>query len=118
MDKPIKPTMHGIADYATVATTAAAPHLFGFSPEAARTCAALATGYLGLSLVTDYKLALKPMLPFKVHGMVEAMSGLALPFLPWAFGFADDRKGRNFMLGLTALTFVVAALTDWKEDAN
>lgn len=113
MDRPITPTMHGVLDYATVAATAAAPRLFGFSPAAARACDALAVGYLGLSLVTDYPLAAKPVLPFKAHGAAEAASGLLLPTLPWVLGFSHDRAARNFFLGLTAVTFVVASLTDW-----
>jgi hypothetical protein len=30
-------------------------------------------------------------------------------------GFAKHRGARNFFLGLTALTFVVASLTDWEK---
>ena len=115
MDRPITPTLHGVADYATVMTTAAAPHLFDFSPAATRTCAGLAAGYLGLSALTDYRLSLKDVVPFKMHGVIEAVSGAMLPALPWVFGFADDRRGRNYLLALTALTFAIAALTDWDD---
>ena len=118
MNKPINSTMHGVADYTTIMTTAAVPHLFNFSKEAAATCAAIATGYLGLSAFTNYRLAAKPLIPFKAHGITEAAMGLALPFLPWALGFSRDKRGRNFILGLTALTFVVAALTDWDDEPN
>jgi hypothetical protein len=31
-------------------------------------------------------------------------------------GFSKDKRGRNFILGLTALTFATAALTDWDDD--
>lgn len=116
MDKPINSTMHGAMDYTTVMTTAAAPHLFGFSKEATRSCAALAAGYMGLSMFTDYKLAAKRAIPFKAHGITEAALGMALPFLPWAMGFSKDKRGRNFILGLTAVSFLTAALTDWDDD--
>lgn len=67
-------------------------------------------------MLTDYKLSAKPLIPFKAHGITEAALGLALPLLPWAMGFANDRRGRNFIFGLTALTFLTAALTDWDDD--
>jgi hypothetical protein len=113
MSKPISPRMHGVIDYATVATTAAMPRMLGFPKQAEQLCYALAGGYGGLSSVTDYPLAVRRKVPFKMHGAAEAAVGLALPFMPWVLGFARHRPARNFFLGLTALTAVVAALTDW-----
>lgn len=115
MKKPISPRVHGMVDYATVATTAAVPALLNFPQNAARACWALAGSYGGLSALTDYPLSARRMVPFKAHGAAEAVIGLALPALPWALGFARHRAARNFFIGLTALTFVVAALTDWEK---
>jgi type II secretory pathway pseudopilin PulG len=86
MDKPINSTMHGAMDYTTVMTTAAAPHLLGFSKEATRSCAALAAGYLGLSMFTDYKLAAKRAIPFKAHGIAEAAMAWRFPSCPGRWG--------------------------------
>ena len=116
MQKPISPTMHGVIDYATVAATAALPRLMNFPKRATRACDVLAGGYGGLSAVTDYPLAAKRAVPFKAHGAVEAVTGLALPMLPWVLGFSEHKAARNFFLGLTAITFVVAALTDWDAE--
>ena len=115
MKKPISPRLHGVLDYATVAATAAAPTMLRFPSSAARLCYSLAGGYGGLSAVTDYPLSLTRAVPFKAHGAAELAVGLALPALPWALGFARHRAARNYCLGLTALTFVVAALTDWSD---
>lgn len=115
MRKPITPRMHGMIDYATVAATAAAPTLLGFPGRAAMLAYGMAGSYLGLSAVTDYPLSAKRMVPFRTHGIAEAVSGLALPAMPWALGFAGHRRARNFFLGLTGLTFAVAALTDWRK---
>jgi hypothetical protein len=111
--RPISPRTHGIIDYATVVTTAAVPRLLGFPRQAEQLCYGLAGGYGGLSSVTDYPLAVRRAVPFKVHGAAEAAVGLALPFMPWVLGFAKHRAARNFFLGLTGVTAVVAALTDW-----
>jgi hypothetical protein len=114
MKRPISPRAHGVLDYATVVATAAAPRIFGFPEQAARLCYGLAGSYLGLSMLTDYPLSVKRAVPFKAHGATEAVLGAALPALPKALGFSDHRAARNFLFGLTALTFVVASLTDWK----
>ncbi len=115
MEKPISPALHGVLDYATVCATAAAPGAFNFPEPAARLCYALASSYLGLSAVTDYPLSVKRLVPFKAHGATEVAIGLALPALPWVLGFAHHRAARNFCFGLTAVTAVVAALTDWEK---
>ena len=113
MKKPITPRIHGMIDYATVLATAAAPTVLGFPARAATLAYGLAGSYLGLSAVTDYPLSARRMVPFRTHGIAEAVSGMALPAVPWALGFARHRGARNFFLGLTGLTFAVAALTDW-----
>lgn len=113
MRKPISPTLHGVLDYGTVVATAAAPSLFGFPPQAARLAYGLAGSYLGLSLVTDYPLAARRAVPFPAHGATEVAIGAALPLLPRLLGFADHRAARNFFIGLTIVTAVVASLTDW-----
>ena len=118
MKKPISPRMHGVLDYATAAATAAAPEVLGFPRSAALAGRALAGGYTGLSALTNYPLSVKRVVPFRAHGAMEAVLGLALPALPWMLGFAKNRAARNFFLGLTAVTFVVAALTDWREPSG
>lgn len=114
MDKPISPRVHGVLDYATVVATAAAPRVLGFPEQAARLCYGLAGGYLGLALLTKYPLSAKAVVPFKAHGAAEVALGAVLPALPRALGFSDRPAARNFLWGLTALTAVVAALTDWE----
>ena len=116
MRKPISPRVHGIIDYGTSLAVAAAPQVFDFPPAARHLARGLATGYTGLSAVTDYPLAAKRMVPFKAHGAAELAIAAALPVLPWALGFADNKAARNLFLGLTALTLVVSALTDWEAE--
>jgi hypothetical protein len=113
MQKPISPSMHGALDYSTIAATAAAPRLLGFPERAAQAAYALAGGYLALSALTDYPPALKRAVPLRAHGAADVVLGLAIPALPWVLGFAKNRPARNFFLGLTAVTMVVTALTDW-----
>jgi len=115
MNKPISPRMHGVLDYSTLLTTVAAARLLDFSRPAARTALGWAAGYGVLSALTDYPLAVRRTVPFRVHGAVDVALALALPAAPWVMGFSRDRRARNFFLGLTALTAVVTALTDWSR---
>lgn len=116
MKKPITPRLHGVLDYLTSATVAAAPMLLKFPAPASRLAYGLAGSYTSLSAVTDYPLSAKRVVPFKGHGIAEVALGALIPALPWVLGFADDRKARNFFLGLTAVTAVVALLTDWSGE--
>lgn len=118
MTKPISPRLHGVLDYATAGLTALAPALLGFPARATMAARALAGGYAGLSLLTDYPLSARRVVPFPAHGALEAGLGLALPFLPRLLGFEKDRRAVRFFWGLTALTAVVAALTDWTKEQS
>lgn len=113
MKMPISPRVHGAIDYSTIAATAAAPRVLGFSERAARAAYGLAGGYLALSALTDYSPSLKRLVPLKAHATTDMVLGAALPALPWALGFAKDRRARNFYFSLTAFGLLATALTDW-----
>ena len=116
MRQPITPRVHGILDYATSAAVATAPLVFDFPKPARALFTSLAAGYTGLSSVTNYPLSAKRVVPFKAHGATELAIAAALPFMPKALGFGRHRAARNLCYGLTALTLVVAALTDWNAE--
>ena len=116
MRKPISPRLHGVLDYTTSAAVAAAPPLFDMPRPAARLFGSLAAGYTGLSAVTNYPMSARRVVPFKAHGAAELAIAAVLPAMPWILGFSEHRAARNLCFGLTALTLVVAALTDWKAE--
>lgn len=108
--------MHGVLDYATSAVVAAAPRIKPMPKRANLLFEGLAAGYTGLSAVTDYPLGVKRAVPFWAHGASELVLAAVLPIMPWALGFARNKAARNLCFGLTALTVVVAAFTDWDQD--
>jgi hypothetical protein len=116
--KAISPKTHGILDYATAATAAAAGQLFRFSQPAARAAQGWAAGYGALSALTDYPLGVRRAVPFRTHGALDFAMTPLIPALPWLFGFARDRRARNFFLGLAAISAIVTALTDWKAQPS
>jgi hypothetical protein len=113
MRTPISPRLHGVLDYATSATVAVVPRAMNFPPAARTLFSSLAAGYTSLSAVTDYPLSVRRVAPFKVHGATELAIAAALPAMPYLLGFSHHKAARNLCFGLTALTLVVAALTDW-----
>lgn len=115
MPKPISPRVHGMIDYGTSAAVATTPAIFDIPRAARNLFEGLATGYTGLSSLTDYPLSLKRLVPFKVHGAAELAVAAILPAMPWLLGFANDRAARNMCIGLSAFTLVVSALTDWDQ---
>ena len=116
MRRPITPTAHGALDYTTSAAVVAVPEALDFPPAARRLFRTLALTYTGVSALTNYPLSVRRVIPFKAHGAAELAIAAALPALPWALGFADHRPARNMCFALTALTLVVAALTDWRAE--
>ena len=115
MPKVIAPRTHGVLDYLVVVLLALAPALFGFSGAPEVLARTLAGAYLFITLFTAFPLGVVKFIPFPVHGMIEAVAGVAALAAPWLFGFADDQPAaRNFFVFLGAMELIVFALTDWR----
>ncbi len=113
MQQPLTPTAHGVADYVSSATFAAAPSLINMPPVAAKLARSLGASYASLSAATEYPLGVPQMklVPFPAHLAMDAFMAPAIAAAPWLFGFADDKPARNFFLAMAAVTAVVTALT-------
>lgn len=116
--KPISPKIHGILDYLMVPVFFLAPTLFGFDGLPANIARTLAGVHLVLTGLTAMPLGLVKVIPFKIHGALEVVVGLALIGLPWALGFAQVSAARNFFLGVGILILIVAMLTDFGDSAH
>lgn len=113
--KPITPNTHGYLDYVTVLLFLLAPTTLGFDGLPAMLSWTLAGVHLALTLVTDFPLGLRRLLPFWLHGWVERIVGPALvlvAFVPsvssagWAFAF-------YLLMGLVIVA--VGWLTDYSS---
>jgi hypothetical protein len=113
--KPLKPLPHAVADYAMAGMLLAAPWLFGFSRNKRATANAVASGaaVLGLSLLTRYPLGLYKLIPFKVHGHIEAAAGAVTASAPWVLGFSHNRRATIAHVASGLATLAVYAVTDY-----
>ena len=117
--KVLSPRAHGVLDYATVVFFALAPSIFNMGGIYATVCYALAGSYLVITLLTDFQMGIAHLIPFRVHGWLELVSGLVLLASPFIFGFQDDSvTARNFFMAMGGVFLVVWLLTDWQADTH
>lgn len=116
--KPISPTAHGAIDYSSVGLMLLAPKMLGLKGSAKTLSHLFGLTYLVVSALTDYKLAIKRLIPFRAHGLIEISSAPLLVVVPLLFGAWKQKKGRNFFLILAATVATVYSLTDWDADTD
>ena len=117
MNKPLSPSAHGVADYLSSATFAAAPRLLRMPPAAATLARSLGAGYASMSLATAYPLGAVKLVPFPTHLTMDALMAPVLAAAPWLFGFSEDKTARNFFLAMAGVTAVVTSLTQRRRAA-
>lgn len=115
MKKILSAKIHGILDYAVVATLVAVPTLLHFSTVPACLAYALAVIHLIFSLSTDYAFSLFKVIPMKIHGWVELAVSIILLVIPWALGFSEENGPRAFFMCFGVILFTVWSNTDYKK---
>ena len=111
--KPISPKVHGLVDYALVGSLLVLPSVLGFSKKVKKIYAAEALALLGYVALSDHPAAVKPLIPFPIHGKIDPFNigqfALQTLFKP----FRKDKNALLFNLGFTALAGITVLLTDW-----
>ena len=116
LPKVIDARKHGMIDYCHAAFFLGMAYVCRKSePRAA--LAALVTGsfVLGQSLLTDYPNGVKKVIPFRVHGQMDAAFAASSFMIPELFGFSDSKAAIVFK----ANSFVEAAIvgaTDFSSE--
>lgn len=116
LPKVITPRVHGYIDYAHAGFfLALAIGCRKKNPPAAM--AALATSALVLvqSLMTDYPLGAKRVLPFAAHGQMDAGLAAVSPLLPKLLGFSGTKAAKVFQANALVAGTVVG-LTDFSSE--
>ena len=116
MVKMLSPRAHGYLDYLFVALLLLAPTLFGFAGIAASISYILAALVAGLTLLTAYPLGVAKIIPFPLHGAIEAVASVFLLASPWLFDFAVVPAARNFYIAAGVLLAVIWLVTDYRAE--
>jgi SPW repeat len=100
--KIISRKVHGFLDYLVGIVLIAIPLLFGFADDGPATYipVALGTGALVYSFLTDYECGLVPLIPFRLHLLIDVLSGAFLALSPWLFGFSNKVYLPHLIFGL------------------
>ena len=113
MREPLSPRKHAIADYGLLAVNLTAPSLIGATRATRTLFAAFGLVQGALNALTDQPLALGRLVPFRLHGRIEKLSGPALVALPLLAGVHRDPRGRAYWAAAGAALVTVYNLTDW-----
>ena len=81
--KPVTTKVHGVLDYATGATLVTLPSVLGVGGmSAGRALRGAGLGHVAYSLLTNYELGVKRVLPMPAHLTLDALSGALLCAAP------------------------------------
>src|SRR5688572_16200318 len=97
--------VHGVLDYLFGVSLALSPWLLGFDENATATYLAVILGVATIlySLLTNYELGVIRILPFRIHLLIDLLSGVFLVAFPSLIKF-PDRVGEPFVwFGIVAL---------------
>lgn len=114
--KVISPTAHGIIDYAHSAFFLGLG-LFYRNSNKQVASAALGTGALLLAqaALTDYRFGVEPMIPFAVHGEMDAVFSSVSWLVPRLFGFSGTAASRIFEVN-SIVEAAIVRLTDFDSE--
>ena len=115
--KIIPSKFHGMLDYAVAITLIVAPLVLGFVGVAKLLAIAGGVGLLTYSLITDYSLSARKMIPFKVHLIFDFVAALVLVAAPFIFGFDGITKIFYLVIGISVIAVVLITNSDTSESA-
>jgi hypothetical protein len=116
--KPISPRLHGLLDYALVGSLLTLPSALRLSAPVKKIYTAEALALLAYIALTDHPNAVKPLIPFPVHGKIDPFNIAQFAGQTFLKPFRKDRKAQWFNVGFTVLAGLTVALTDWKADPS
>lgn len=118
--KIISTKVHGVLDYLVGFILIISPWLFGFANHGAQTVipVVLGIGAILYSIFTKYELGIFKIIPFRVHLIIDTLSGILLASSPWLFGFADNVYKPHLFFGLSELVVVLLTQTHTSAKGN
>lgn len=116
--KPIGPKLHGALDYGVAALELAAPSLLKLNKKASTISYALAATKSIINSLTDHPLSLKPLIPFRVHGQLDAALLPAVLVAPWATKAVKQPIAKAYFITLFSLALTTVLFTDFRANES
>lgn len=128
--KVISTKVHGILDYVMGAGLIAFGAMLGgmyknkktgkstLNKAASLLPIGLGAATIGMSLLTDYELSAKRLIPMKGHLAADAINGATLAAAPLLFGFAKKTWLGHVVLGVTELLAVLMTKTTTSTESR
>lgn len=112
--KPISPKLHCLLDYALVGSLLILPSILKLNRKARSLYTAEAAVLLGYVGITESPVAVKPIIPFKIHGKIDPFNIAHFGLQSFMPQFKKDKRALIFNLAFTLAAGLTVALTDWK----
>ncbi|QPH40836.1 hypothetical protein [Pedobacter endophyticus] len=113
--KPMSPSAHGIADYAFGLASLTVPALLGANKNTTRLYQAIGVEVLLYGALTDYRFALKRLLPLHMHRNIDVLNLAGIALLSACEQIKSDKRIFRFNLALLSVGLVSVLLTDWSN---
>ncbi len=113
MKKTVSPKLHCITDYLLVGSLLTVPTLLGFDKKVKSLYAAEGIALLVYVALTDSPVAVKPLIPFPMHGKIDPFNVGQFALQSFLKPFRKDKKALLFNIGFTAIAGITVLLTDW-----
>jgi hypothetical protein len=95
-----------------------APILWGMTGEPRWILWSLCFIHFLVVLTSKFSYGIVKILPMQVHGFLELLVGISLPFMPYLFNFANLPNERHFFDGAAFFLLVFWFLTDYSYPGN
>ena len=115
----LTPKLHGLIDYAAAAGLIIFPFVLGIgtsSPIAFWLSIAAGVAVISYSMLTGYAYSAVPVVPFKVHLVIDFVAAIAFALAPFVFGFAGLDAG--YYWALSAAVFLVVAVSQTEQEST
>ena len=116
--QPIGPTGHTGLDLGFAAASLLAPSVLNLKGSARTLCYVFGGSTLLLSAITAQPYAVKPVVPFKIHGAIDAGYIPSVLLLPALTGALKKPKATGVFVSLFALALGSFLLTNYKANEN
>jgi hypothetical protein len=113
--KPITPTLHGLIDYAFAVALFTVPGMIGSDKETRRIYKLIAMEVFLYGALSKQPLALKGLIPFRIHKKIDLANLTGLSLLGAFKGIRKHPATLAFHISTTLSGLASVLLTKWKN---